>query len=391
MNRTAAWAALAAMAAAVLAAFFAPWPVAIALLAAGLAGISRGRGMFALFAASTVAIDAGILAVAERSWGGAIAGALGGVRLVAALAANLALAQRIGAARILDGLRLPPRATMLVAAVLLAARDAARDLDRLRDARRSEGAWPRGRIARAREAARLFPALFVLAEERARARRDAVTLAGFATPAWFVPLVATSALAAAGRMALLALPNVAFTYVVVFLGGLLYGPWVGVGAALLSMTLTDLLLSGLYPLSFVNAPAMALLALAGAALRRFDFIGGSRADRAAGTIFAFAAGALGTFAFSVASDTLTWLAIAPGVRAAWTTIVLAGLAFNVVPAGLNGAIFALAVRPVLAAQRARQAGRAPAPTRPAHRDASPPSAPLRTETARSPAESASSR
>src|SRR5439155_21224976 len=127
-------------------------PVALALLPAGLVAMPRGGRLgFAAFAASTIAIDAAIVGVAGRSWDGALVGAIGGARLVGALGANLALVSRIGAARLLDGLRLPARATTLAAAVLLAARDVARDLARLRDARRMEGAWPRGRWARARE------------------------------------------------------------------------------------------------------------------------------------------------------------------------------------------------------------------------------------------------
>jgi hypothetical protein len=205
-----------------------------------------------------------------------------------------------------------------------------------------------------------------LAERRARARRDALLLAGHRTPPRFVPLVVVSSLAAAARFALLALPNVKLTFVVVFLGGLLYGPLVGAAGGVLAMAVTDFLLSGLYPLAFVNAPAMALVGLAGAALRRVDWEGATRLDRWAGLVFSFAAGVAGTLVFSVASDTLTWLVVAPGSRAAWIALVLAGLVFNALPSLANGALFALSVTPVSGAfRRLREGARPPTRSSPA--------------------------
>lgn len=351
MNRPTAWLAILGMVALTAASLLAPWPVALLLLAAGLAFQPR----LVPFAAITIAIDAAVLWVVSRD---PLAGALAGARLSAALAANLAIMSRVGAARLLDGLQLPARATTLLAAVLIAAQDVARDFERLVEARKLDGDWPSSRFARARAAARLMPALFVAAERRAAARRDALQMAGYRTRDWFVPLVAVAALAAAGRLALIALPNVSFTFVIIFLGGFLYGPIVGMTAGLLAMGLTDFMITGIYPLAFVNAPAMALVGLAGAALRNFDFVGGRRAERAAGVLFAFSAGVLGTLLFSVSADTLTWLFVAPGNAGAWVALVLLGLAFNVLPAFANGLIFAFALRPVA---RAFQALRKPTP------------------------------
>lgn len=335
-------------------AFAAPWPVAVLLVGGALVTMPR-RGAFLLLVGSSIVLNALILGYADGWARGAAEGAIGGARLAAALGVNLAMISRVGAARLLDGLRLPPRASTLAAAVLLAAQDVGRDLERLREARRLEGEKPT-----LRGAVRLLPALFVLAERRAHARRDALLLAGHPTSRRFVPLVVVASLAAAGRLAFVALPNVKLTFVVVFLGGILYGPLVGAMGGILGMAITDFFFSGLYPLSFVNAPAMALVGLAGAALRCVDWEGAGRIDRWAGLAFAFVAGVLGTLVFSVAADSLTWLVIAPGSRAAWMALVLAGLLFNALPAIANGLLFSLSVRPVVGAFRRLREGGPPA-------------------------------
>lgn len=333
MKRAVAIATLAAMAIATAAALLAPWPLAVALLALGL-GVMRERRAFLLFLAISIPINVAILAFAVRPDGWKL-GLEGGARLAAALAVNLAALSHLGAPRILEGLRLPARATALLAAIVLAAHDVGRDFARLRDARRLEGAWPASRLARAQEAARLVPALVVAAHVRATTRREALQLAGHTTARWFVPFVAIAALAAAGRMAFLALPNIALTYLVAFLGGLLFGPWIAAAAAFTGMALTDMLLTGLYPGGYVNAPAMALLGIIGGSLRRVSL------DPA----LSAAIGIVGTFLFSVAADTITWLLLYRGETAALWPIVLAGLVFNSIPAIVNGALFAAAVAP----------------------------------------------
>lgn len=342
MRRSTAILALAAMALGTALALVAPWPWLAPLAAVGVLAM-RGRRAFLLFVAVALPLNVLILGVAVRP-GGWLLGLVGGLRLAAALATNLAILSRVGAPQLVEGLRLPPRATALLAAIVLAAHDVGRDLARLRDARRLEGAWPESRLARAREAAKLVPPLMVAAHARARTRREALQVAGHRFAEWFVPFVAVAALCAAGRMAFLALPNVALTYVVAFLGGLLFGPWVAAAAAFTGMALTDFLLTGLYLGGFVNAPAMALLALVGGALRRV------RLDAA----LAAAIGIASTFLFSVAADTFTWLVLLRAAEGAWLALVLAGLVFNVLPALVNGALFAATVGPT---QRAFEAWR----------------------------------
>lgn len=338
------------MAAGTALALVAPWPYLLGACVMGIAAM-RARKSFVVFCAISIPINIGILAYVDRQ-NGWLLGLTGGLRLAAALSVNLAIIGRLGAPRLIDGLRLPPRATALLGAILLAAEDVGRDFARLRDARRLEGARPRSWHKRAQQSARLLPPLVVAAHKRAQARREALQLAGIPFAAWFVPLVAVAALAAAGRMAFLALPNVALTYVIAFLGGLLFGPLVGAAGAFLGVALTDVLLTGLYVGGFVNAPAMALLGLTGGALR------GAKLDPALSATI----GILSTFLFSFAADSFTWLILYRAQPAAWMPIVLAGLVFNVIPALLNGAIFAASVTPTVRAFRAWQQGPLREPT-----------------------------
>lgn len=357
MNRAAALAILALLALVTVAALVGPWWLLLAMTLAAFPLLAHGRGAYALFVGTSLAINAALLWLAFGSVEGAWRGFVGGLKLTAVLGGNLAVLSRVGGARLVDGLRLPPAATALLAAVVLSAHDVGADFRRLRSARLLEGAWPQRRLARVWGSARLLPPLMLAAHRRAKNRRDALRLAGHDVRPWFVPVVAVAALAAAGRLAFLALPNVALTYVVVFLGGLLFGPLAGAAGAALGMAVTDFLLTGFYPGGFVNVPAMALLGLAGGGLRRVGFDGPTRSDRVAGAAFAATAGVLGTFVFSAAADLLTWLLVAGAAPEALLPILLAGLAFNVVPALTNGVLFAVAVGPTVRAFRV--AGEAP--------------------------------
>lgn len=275
---------------------------------------------------------------------GALTGFWGGVRLAAVAGANLAILSRLSPEAVLDGLRLPHAATAFLAAVLASTHDLGREWVRLVDARRLDGAWPGG-WRRVPAAAGLLPALLVVAVRQAHVRREALRLAGYDTAPAFAALVAVTALAAAGRMAMLAVPNDPVTYAVVFLGGVLFGSRIGALAGLLAMAITNLLLSGLHPAAFANAPAMALLGLFGGVVGRLRLV---RGDGASVAVLAAACGAIGVLAFSVTADALTWL-IVPEYRGDLATLrvlVAAGLAFNVLPAVAAAMVFALAVGPV---------------------------------------------
>jgi hypothetical protein len=380
--RARSWLAVATMAAASALAFVLPLSAVAALAAGAVAAMRRGRRAFLAYSVATVAIYSALFGLVLQapplvdlgplSWGagGALRGLAGGLRLVAVLAANLAVLSRLPIERLLDGLGLPRRALAFLGAVLLSAHDLGRDSARLVAARRLEGRWPTSRLRKAAAAAGIVAPLAVLALRRARVRAEALRLAGHATGRSFAPLVAVTSLAVAGRLALLAVPNVSLVYVVVFCGGLLFGARVGVLAGLLSMALTDLAISGLAPQAFANAPAMALLGLLGGALRGVDFAGSRAADRWAGRMLAATAGLLATFLFSISADALTWLLV-PDFRhdvGALRVLVASGLVFNVVPAVANAVLFAAAVGPVSTA--AHQAGALAPPSQPSPRDAS---------------------
>lgn len=364
VRATFAWGLVALVLGASALAIMGPAPAVLVVLAASAIALRSGRLPFALFAATTILLYAAIVAfvtttpptlrLAGHEWSqsGAWEGVVAGARMASVLGANLALLSRVPAPLLVDALRLPRTATLIAGAVLVAANDLAEDHSRLREAQLLDGedaAPRRGRWARA---AHFLPALFVAAERRARTRSDALVLSGMPLGEWLVPVLAVAALSAAGRMALLPLPNVKLTYAVVFLAGVVYGARAAFVGGALGMLVTDVMLSGFYPMAFVNVPAMGALALFGAALRRLDFSGASRADRVAGRVFAFAAGILATLLFSLLADVVTWLVFLHSQPGALVPLLLAGIAFNVFPAIGNGVIFALSVGPVQRAFRA---------------------------------------
>jgi hypothetical protein len=371
MNRPGAVALVSAMAIGTAGVLLAP-PWAGALVAAGsLAALRKGRAAFLGFTLVTLALNALLFAVLRPGpaglalFGGlsvgaegALVGLAGALRLSAVLGLNLAVLSWVPPSRLLDALRLPAPPTAFLGAVLLAAHDLGRDAGRLLDAARLDGRWPHGLWRKARAAAALLPPLLVLALRRAATRAEALRLAGHDTGPRFAPLVAVTALAVAGRLALVAVPNVSLTYVVVFVAGLAFGARVGALAGLLGMAITNLLLTGLYLVPFANAPAMALVGVLGGALRhvRFDEDGGGRAGAWAGRLLAASCGIGATLLFSATADLATWAMVAeyretPG---ALRGLLLLGVAFNVVPAAVNAVLFAAAVGPVTSALR--QAG-----------------------------------
>ena len=369
MKRAGAFAVLAALAALTAVASVAPAWVCALFVVGAFAALRKGRLGFLVFVLVTLAINGLLFALFlpgpdPLRWGplafgpsGALLGMTGAIRLAAILGANLAVLSWVPVGVLLDGLRLPARATAFLGAVLLAAHDLGRDAVRLADAQRLDGAWPHGLWRKAKAAGRLLPPLAVLALRRARTRADALRLAGHDTGPSFAPLVAVTAMAVAGRLALtVAIPNVSLTYAVVFVAGLVFGARVGALAGLFGMAITNLLLTGFYLVPFANAPAMALVGVLGGLLRGVDFGGRTVADRWAGRLLAAACGIAATVLFSVAADLATW-AVVPefrGTPGALRTLVLAGLAFNVLAAAVNAVLFAAAVGPVSLA--ARQAG-----------------------------------
>jgi hypothetical protein len=341
-------------------------PVPLALLAvASFVLLRKGRTGFLVFASVSAAINVALLSALVQqgatwrfgpllfSGGGAELGAWGAIRVVAAVGGNLALLSWFPPEPVVDGLRLPRRFTALLGAILIAGHDVGRDLARLVMAQRLEGGWPTSRVRRAKASATLMPALMVAAVRGAERRRDALRLAGVDMGPRFAPIVAVAALAVAGRMAFTALPNIALTYVVVFLGGVIFGPAVGAAAGFLGMAFTDVLLSGFLPAAFVNAPAMALLGAIGGLWHGRPLEG----DRRAWAMIAACAGIVLTFAFSITADFVSWLVV-PEFRhstSALVATIMLGLSFNAIPALTNGFLFAVTVVPVTQAFAALRA------------------------------------
>jgi hypothetical protein len=177
-------------------------------------------------------------------------------------------------------------------------------------------------------------------------------------------LIALTALAAAGRLLLLALPNVSLTFFVVALAGLAYGPRMGAAVGGLAMGVTSMMLGGPTPGALVGALAVMMLGAATGLLRPLGF---PRARRTlAQGAGAAVLGAGLQMAFSLMADVsgwalFAWLPQGPAAVPLLFPIVLAGLAFNVPAALFQAALFAGALQPVSHALRA--AGLAPDPVR----------------------------
>jgi hypothetical protein len=173
-------------------------------------------------------------------------------------------------------------------------------------------------------------------------------------------LIALTALAAAGRLLLLSVPNVSLTFLVVAVAALAYGPRMGAAVGGLSMLATSAVL-GPGPGAMVAAAVVALLGALVGLLRPTGFPGTLPSP----ATFALA-GALGVvfqLAFSVAVDATSWFlfaGLAEGSAALpllWLTLA-GGLLFNLPAAAVQAALFAGALQPTVHALRA--AGLAPA-------------------------------
>ncbi len=181
-------------------------------------------------------------------------------------------------------------------------------------------------------------------------------------------IAAFAALAIAGRMAFLWAPNYALTHLVVFCAGVLLGPLAGIAVALIAMTTTNLVLSGLHPILLANGTAMAMIGLLGGLLRpvvlaRLDTL----LDRAFQVALLGAVGLFATLLFSVLSDlmgfVIQFLVTPEGAMVGTQALVpmlLAGLLFNLGPAIMNLLLFATAT-PALV-HTLQQSGHLPQPT-----------------------------
>lgn len=244
------------------------------------------------------------------------------------------------------------------------------DARRIREAQALRGLEVRPSLRGLRNGLALLVPLLVSTLRRAREQARSLRLAGLApglpqdahrTSLRWAIVPALAALAIAGRLALVSLPNISLSFFVLFLAGVAYGPRVGALVGLLSRLGSDLVLTGLNPVFLAMAPVDAFLgALAGWIGLLVNFGQRAREPYLHAAILAGTLGWMYTFAFSIAADTSTWLLYSvflPGLggeasTVLWTTLVLAGIAFNVVPAIFNAVVFGTATYPVLRALRA---------------------------------------
>lgn len=239
----------------------------------------------------------------------------------------------------------------------------AADAARLRDAQRARGHRFRKGVQAPRSWIPLLVPLCVITLRRAREQSYALRLAGLgpdprgtnAIP--WATVAALTALTIAGRL-LVPVPGLKLSPFLLFLSGVAMGPRVGALVGFLSRAATDWAISGpMNPTWVVMAPLDAGLGAAAGLLGRYVDFGqrGTTRYRSA-AIVAGATGSIYILVFSVVADTLNWFLLpllgVPVVAAAWKAYVLAGLAFNALPAYVNAAVFALATWPVLRALHA---------------------------------------
>ena len=165
-------------------------------------------------------------------------------------------------------------------------------------------------------------------------------------------LLGLTALAAAGRMVFLWAPNVAPTFFIAFVAGVAYGARAGAFVGGFSMLVTDLVLSALHPVLVVNTSAMAAVGAAGGLLgRAVDFGQARDLPRGYAAALAGLVGVLVIVGFSLLSDAVSYALFYRSGAEVFRALVLAGLAFNALPAVVNGVLFATATYPVLRALR----------------------------------------
>lgn len=358
-------------------------PLELGLLAAAQLVLARRARVQLLTMSATTLVLGGLVygfalpAPPQLAWGHArfgFGGALVGLTLtlrLVGLFSVLAIASRfLRFADLYPRLAGNPRLLYFVGAVLRLVPTIRADARRIHEAQRARGhEFKRG----LRSAASWLPLLIPLVTSSLRRTRDqalALRLAGLvpgdgpggprAAFRWaLIPTLA--ALAVAGRMVLLNLPNISFSFFIVFISGVAYGRRVGALVGLTSRIASDLLISGLHPVLLAMAPVEALLGWGAGWIGRAANLG--QRDREPILSAGLLAGTVGwayTLAWSVAADTANWLLFSlawsnlPGGagHVVWLSLVAAGLAFNIPAALFNAALFATSTYPLLRALRA---------------------------------------
>lgn len=168
-------------------------------------------------------------------------------------------------------------------------------------------------------------------------------------------ILSLAGLSIAGRLAFVWIPNVSLSFLVLAVAGLAYGMRTGAAVGFLGRLGSDLLISGVNPVLLPMTFVETLFGLGFGIMGRFVDVPRSFARVTWWTrIILFDVGVAVTIAYSIVSDSVSWvfynwiLSDAPDAARGtlWTTLVLLGLAFNVVPALVHGVLFAAALPPI---------------------------------------------
>ena len=168
-------------------------------------------------------------------------------------------------------------------------------------------------------------------------------------------ILSLASLSIVGRLALVWIPNVSLSFLALAVAGLAYGVRTGAMVGFLGRLGSDLLISGLNPILFPMTLVETLFGAAFGLAGRFVDVANMMARATWWTrMLLFDLGIVVTLAYSVVSDSVSWmfynlvLVDAPDAARGvlWTTLVLMGLVFNVVPAIVHGVLFAAALPPI---------------------------------------------
>ncbi len=168
-------------------------------------------------------------------------------------------------------------------------------------------------------------------------------------------ILSLASLSIAGRLAFVWIPNVSLSFLVLAVAGLAYGIRTGAAVGFLGRLGSDLLISGVNPILLPMTFVETLFGLAFGIVGHFVDVPRFFARVTWWTrIILFDLGLAVTILYSIVADSVSWvfynwiLADAPDAARGtlWTTLVLLGLAFNVVPALLHGLLYAAALPPI---------------------------------------------
>lgn len=168
-------------------------------------------------------------------------------------------------------------------------------------------------------------------------------------------ILSLASLSIVGRLALVWVPNISLSFLALAVAGFAYGVRAGAMVGFLGRLGSDLLISGLNPILLPMTLVETLFGAAfGLAGRSIDMPRFFSRPTWWNRMILFDVGLIVTLAYSIVADSVSWifynllLSDAPDAARGvlWTTLVLLGLVFNVIPAIIHGLLFAAALPPI---------------------------------------------